>query len=76
MRAAANRRIDTIVAAMSELNVRDQQCLAAAAPLLQKVADGVRRTRTTADTRKVERSVGVRLGARRPGVAHPGTAAT
>lgn len=49
MRAAAKRRIDTLVAAMSELNVRDQQSLAAAAPLLQQVADGVRRTRT-ADT--------------------------
>ena len=42
MRKAARRRVDTIVAAMAELPVRDQSRLAAAAPLLLRLSKGFR----------------------------------
>ena len=42
MRRAAGRRVDSIVAAMAELPVRDQQRLAVAAPLLLRIAEGLR----------------------------------
>ena len=49
MRKAANRRVDALVAAMETLSARDRQRLTAAAPLLLRLAAGIRRqsTRTT-----------------------------
>ena len=45
MRAAAARRIESIVAALGQLPAADRRALAAAAPLLDQVADAVRASR-------------------------------
>src|SRR4051794_17846267 len=42
MRKAAGRRVDTIVGAMAQLSARDQRRLAAAAPLLLQLSEGLR----------------------------------